>query len=239
MEIFCKSYRMNKNFLTLVMFAFCTLLQAQITTTSPAIDSSSNPYGAWSYGYQNTLLGAFAPFANYGTAPGGTIQYWHTSAIPAIGVYFNSTPAPAVAYTTVSLEPNSIALHPGPTGQYAVLRYTAPASANYTITGSWYSEDFAVGATTDVHILNDGTSLFNGLVNGNAPPIYFNEDVLLIAGETINFMVGYGSNNAYQYDMTGLTLSITAVPEPAHYAGLALLTALATATFLEKRRRKQ
>ena len=76
------------------------------------------------------------------------------------------------------------------------------------------------GTTTDVHILLNGNSIFSGLINGYGSQADFSESLSLVAGDKLDFMVGFGSNFNFSFDSTGLsaTLSTQSVPEPCSLA---------------------
>ena len=59
-----------------------------------------------------------------------------------------------------------LALHPGPKGEYSVVRWTAPEAGTVEISTRFTG--LAERATTDVHVLHNGRALFDGLVNVGA-----------------------------------------------------------------------
>lgn len=69
------------------------------------------------------------------------------------------------------------------------------------------------GATTDVHVLRNGVSLFDGAVNGKGSTASFTTNVSICAGEWIDFAVGYGSNQTFYGDTTGVSAQIVPVGE--------------------------
>ena len=100
-----------------------------------------------------------------------------------------------------------------------MIRWTAPSAGSVKVSGSFYRLDQF--ATTDVHLLKNGTSIFDGTVNSPGPtPFSLGQDVLL--GDTIDFFVGYG-NGSYFNDSTGLsaTIVVQPVPEPTGLVALA------------------
>jgi hypothetical protein len=198
--------------------------------------ASSNPNGVWSYGYEDTLGGAFTLFAYYNgpnTVPNGTdLNAWATaagfpaaSATPYIGEDNNPT-----TDATFNLPPNLLLMHPGqpggsPAPVYAVVRWTAPATGTVNVSGLFstaFDPTTCSGApgslcgTSDVHILDNGVD--RGLFNftGSAP---FTDPFSLVlsvsSGDTIDFVVGPGTDNDYNGDATGLGVTISSVPEPA------------------------
>ena len=101
-------------------------------------------------------------------------------------------------------------MHPGPGNEFAVIRFTAPGNSVYHLAGSFFGHDLAP-TTTDVHILANGTSVFDGAVNGFGPGSgpAFNLSIPLGAGGSIEFAVGFGANHDFHSDSTGLSVQIT------------------------------
>jgi hypothetical protein len=196
-------------------------------------DITNNPstLGPWTYGSETTFNGTFTPYTTSGTASG--INFWSTTSLPE--VFYNGTGS-LVCPGTPCIPAGQVGLHPGPSGEFSVLRFTAPSTGTYEIASSFSGLD-TVGTTTDVHVLlnpntgicppNCNTVLFSGAVNsafsGSTPgvgPSYSDFGLLLTAGDFIDFAVGYGSNGNYYYDSTGLKATITTsttteVPEPS------------------------
>ena len=134
------------------------------------------------------------------------------------GVPLNSQPG---AWTTQSVDTylgvydtgTSTMLHPGPTGQYSILRFTASATGTYAINGAF---SYMASNTTDVHVLFNGSTIFSGVSDSAHPSTGFSFSQVLSAGQTIDFAVGNGGNG-YTGDSTLLSATL-AVPEPASWA---------------------
>jgi hypothetical protein len=174
-------------------------------------DAGSNPHGVYTYGYQTTLGGALTAFT-YGGAINGQPGAWTSPSVETyLGVYDTG---------------GSTLLHPGPTGQYSILRFTVAVAGTYLINGAFGSEG---GNTTDVHVLFDGSTVFSGLSDGSHLSTGFSFSQAFTAGQTIDFAVGNGGNG-YQGDSTLLSATL-AVPEPASWAlmisGFAMIGAAA------------
>jgi hypothetical protein len=109
-----------------------------------------------------------------------------------------------------SVEAGGIALHPGQNNEYAVLRFTTPSDASYEIAGSFFGDN-AAPTTTDVHVLLNGTSLFDGTVEGSGATSAKNFSLTrqLASGDVVDFAVGYGANGNFSSDLTGLNLNVT------------------------------
>ena len=113
--------------------------------------------------------------------------------------------------------PRALGMHPGPGGEYAVLRFTAPAYGTYKVSGQFYAlDDNDTGTTTDVWILrnDEKAGSFSGKVDyygGTKSASFTSKDFQLKKGDTLDFEVGYGANKNYFYDSTGLMALIEKV----------------------------
>jgi len=118
-------------------------------------------------------------------------------------VVFN-TGADKVEWNGIAWEAKGISLHPGPKGEYSVIRWTCPKAGNYAVNGEFKAIDGQ--ATTDVHILTAKNSAFDGFINVNGKGSHapFSIHVQLAAGDYLDFALGYG-NASYAYDSTGLS----------------------------------
>jgi hypothetical protein len=110
-------------------------------------------------------------------------------------------------------------MHPGSAGQYSDVRWTAAASETVNINGLFEGID-PNPTTTDVHVLLDDTPIFNGNISSFNAPLPFNiPGVSVLAGDTIDFVVGFGANQSFLFDSTGfdatIATSTNVTPEPA------------------------
>ncbi len=107
----------------------------------------------------------------------------------------------------VGWAPGQLAFHPGRNGEYAAVRWTAPAAGTVDLNASFQS--IAERATTDVHVLHNGHPLFDGLINvGNAgPQTRFQKPVEVKAGDTLDCVLGFGNGN-YGADSTALAWTL-------------------------------
>jgi hypothetical protein len=202
-----------------LVLAFGASLQANADNIVADFSASNNPYGNWSYGYTATLGGAITPFSVSSTGCGGTIDLWTTSSGYPV-VDHNSSGSTQTCSGTVSVPTNVLGMHPDDAGGEAVVRWTAPNSGTYSIQGMFEGLDFVYPTTTDVHILLDSsTSLFSGNIASFEVPLNFLLSQTLSAGDTIDFVVGFGADGNYFGDSTGLAGTITTesaeVPEPS------------------------
>ena len=98
--------------------------------------------------------------------------------------------------------------------------WSGPALAEPVAPGAFSGIDLG-GTTTDVHILLNGVSIFDGNVNGFGPNTgpSFSLTRALSVDDTLDFAVGFGANGDFFRDATALAAHIapTAVPEPASF----------------------
>ena len=173
----------NSNFLKLtavMAMASVTLLSIEKPTYAVTFNAANdfsdttNPNGVWRYGFSNTLGGTFNFYTNNADPiyP-STVDHWtetnSDTGVPS--VFHNSTVNP-ISFFTVSLAPNQLAFHPGRLGEYSIVRWIAPQSGNYSLSTTFIGADI-VGTTTDVHVLQNNTSLFSSSVFGFGNPIPF------------------------------------------------------------------
>lgn len=160
---------------------------------------TSNPNSVWSYGSSATLGSAFILGTAHGNSLG--IDYWVNDWLTAApSITHNGTGSP-ITFAGVSWQPGQLGFHPGSAGQNAVIRFTAPSSATYSLDAAFAGLD-QTPTTTDVHILLNGTSIFDGIVNAFGSGPAFSAALALSGGDTVDFSVGFGQNGNYyqRYD---------------------------------------
>jgi hypothetical protein len=177
---------------------------------------ASNPNGVWSFGWTMTLGSPFV--RDVETRVRDQIDYWVSNQPgwfnePLIAQ--NGTDHP-ITSLTFTFQPGELGFHPGGSGQYAVIRWTAPNDGTFSIATIFYGLDFAFPTTTDVHVLHDGTSLFDSTIDGfgNSSARPFGTAISVRSGDTIDFAVGYGPDRDFTGDMTGISATLTAVQGP-------------------------
>lgn len=197
---------------------------------------TSNPNGVWSYGSKNSLGSSLQLFDmrlidSVGIpgleTPG--LEGWSVSQPDAQGnldpvVIFNSTNSD-IAFSSAVVPSKGLMFHPGLEGEFAVIRWTAPTEGSYDLTVAFRGDDFVGPTSTDVFVMHDNGLLFSGGVNAFGPGPSFTSVLPVQAGDTIDFLVGVGQNGNYFNDSTGISATLSAVPEPSSLAllGLGLL----------------
>jgi hypothetical protein len=117
----------------------------------------------------------------------------------------------------ITWQPGQLAFHPGRDGEYAVVRWTASADEDVEFSAVFTS--IAERATTDLHVLHNGTPLFDGLINvqGAGMEQKFRQAVAVRAGDTIDCVCGFG-NNDYGADTTALGVTVKTADGNVHDA---------------------
>lgn len=160
--------------------------------------AGSNPSGVWRYGYSERGGADYAliPFDNKPAVNAGLA--WTKTGYTTAG-----TPTAWLNLDTrrqYGVDPRQLSLHPGPRpdGDYAILRFTAPATATYELRGQFFAGD--VG-NMNGRILKDGDfSRPLQQFSSTTDQSIFNVGPLpLQAGQTLDFVVGnngsFGSGN--------------------------------------------
>lgn len=171
---------------------------------------TSNPTGAWSYGWSSLLTSALDLYSFNGHDR--DIDNWSDTALLYPPTVSHNGTSSVVTHNpeTITWQPGQFALHPGPSGEYSHARWTAPSADTYYISARFTGIDLT-GTTTDVHVLHNTSSLFSGSVIGYGDTASFSTTVSVGAGDFIDFAVGYG-NGTHWDDTTALAAIISTNP---------------------------
>lgn len=212
---------------------------AQVYRAELDFSATSNPNGAWSYGYKTTLTGSFLPMQKATSSVAG-LEGWNINGSDMITtapfVMHNFTSG-VVNTTSVHMPNNMLNLHPGPLGQYSVVRWTAPASGGvFDLNGFFQGIDD--NTTSSVHVvLGSGAQLYTSDVTGFNNLKTFGLSHYFNPGDTVDFSVGVGSNSTYFSDSTGFDVQIQqAIPETSSASYLLCALALIPAILRQRRR---
>jgi hypothetical protein len=194
---------------------------------------AGNPTGPWSYGSSGTTLGGtFTPFAVTSTTAFDNPDFhsWQgtVTAEPLPEFYpviLKNTAATTQQGGGANLLPGQLALHPGPNGEFSVVRFTVPHPGTFLVDGAFEGRDSVNGTSTDVYILLNDSPLFTGTVQGFGPESTqsFLTSLALQPGDRLDFVVGTGPNGTFFSDTTGVRATFweenpQAVPEPSSVA---------------------
>ena len=206
---------------TRTMGTLLLAMNASAATYDAAVDFSptTNPNGVWTYGSTATLGGFFTSYTATSVVAG--LDYWGT--LPA--VFHNPTASP-INYATIVVGPGELGLHPGFSGEYSVVRFTAPSAGSYSLLGRFVGVDCCF-TTTDVHVILNSVAIFDGGVIGFGTVSQYTNTLALSSGDLVDFAVGYGGNGYFD-DSTTLSAILsqigeTTAPEPSMFPVLGLL----------------
>ena len=188
-----------------------------------------NPNKVWQYGFSETNSLAPDQFrvdqqsdrVDMQCDSTGSIGFWHPAANkgPGPGYYpyvaYNTTKQPQVGCKGWAVRPGEIAMEASNSGQYSLVRFVAPVAGKYKVSAQFEGIHYGL-STTDVHVLHNGTSLFDAdidgyggdpafhKVQGASPTASYAGQVELKANDTVTFAVGYGKDKTNSGDTTGL-----------------------------------
>jgi hypothetical protein len=216
----------------LVLIILITLCQCRpqketpgspVTTTS-TLSFTNNPNGNWQVGYSENDTLAWDKFHLCTWADTSHIvALWHpgnnqSSYYPYTGQNRSLVSQYDQTQTWVA-RPGEIVMEGSAGGQYAMLRFVAPANGRYKIKAVFEGVHFGM-SSTDVHILINAANVFDDYIEGYGgdstfhtiqgthPTAPYTNTVSLVAGDIVTFAVGYGANKTHYYDTTGLLLDI-------------------------------
>ena len=183
---------------------------------------SDNPNGVWSYGWSLHLGTPFVLSTDARVREG--IDSWRGNRVADgnPGAYHNGTGSAIVLGGTALYDSGQFGLHPGPSGEYGVVRWTAPASGRVSLASEFVGQDL-LGTTTDAHILHNNVHVFDSLIEGLGSSASLNIEIMMLVGDTLDFAIGFGRNGSYFNDSTGLAARITLndglapIPEPSTF----------------------
>lgn len=183
----------------LLSFGLCASAQATTWNLAGDFSASTNPNGAWTYGYEQSFNSTIITYSN----PAWNDPTNNYLGTPALWKNTGSTTAYGVA-------PGEVSLHPGSHGEFSIARWTSSITGYVDLTGY-----FGAG---DIHPMsyyitkNSGLTLFSDPNDINTKS--FSLSTLVGIGDTIDFMVGVGPHGDYYYGNTPVSANIAPVPEP-------------------------
>ena len=176
---------------------------------------TANPAGVWSYRQQpqDAINGTYNPaIATLMSGPGSSapLSFWSANA----SVSFNT--ADTYYYrdsggTRFDWLGRQFGMGPGSNGERPVVRWTAPVTGQYAVSGTFAGSDTRP-TTVDVHIFHNATELTPSnkrAVNSyRGDGVSHTQVISATAGDTVDFMIGIG-NGDWTYDSTAVSASVT------------------------------
>jgi hypothetical protein len=210
----------------LLALAFSFGLFAQkgkVFDLSESFEFSQTSDSTWQYGYSETPSLDPEQFRldNFldNVEP---ICFWHpsTNSHPGSGYYpyvaFNRSKKSETEPTHGwAVRAGEIAMEASNSGQYSLVRFTAPVSGRYKVEAQFEGIHFHL-SSTDVHVLRGTAHLFDAEIEGYGgdpafhaiegahPKAMYSGTLDLRAHDTVIFAVGYGKNRTHYNDTTGL-----------------------------------
>ena len=236
-----RSHRLSVLGCAAVLAFSATQLQAGVTYDAVNDFSlSGNPNGTWSYGSLSSFTGG--TFTS-DTATTTNIDFsgelvWTNGAEDFTRTAVVANTSDSIAYYYTIQQPPDL-LNLAVEGSSSVVRWTAPASGTYNVSGLFQRIDTNNAVTVNVAIVEDAASFIvpESTLSGFGDQNGFNFVVDLQSGETLDFAAFNNGNPSY--DSTGLSATITAVPEPTMLTLLvSAMLGLAGAFYLRRRRAK-
>lgn len=199
-----------------------TSVSAQSWSFGGDFDPISNQPIPWEYGFSTDVAtpGMFTPMPARGAFD--DLDFWfNTGGLPSIG--HNPQSFEVGGVLNPALAPGEGMLHPGNTpvlfSYAAVVRWTAPTAGLYSLNATFTAIDTR-GPDVRVMVLLNGLEARSDYLVGNGASIGYVTTLNLSGGEELDFAV-LNHDAPGDQDWTRLAASITAVPEPEHYAACA------------------
>lgn len=185
-----------------------------------------NPCGVWSYGHTTTLGSPFilntqlGYWANSSACPVPDSPGWYeiTAAGDPITIVQNdggtatesggaSVGRNESANTSCLTDPpGQLWIHPGPTGEYSVARWTAPAAGTYTFDVSFaIGDQVQGGGPKDAAVLHSGSLIFEHATNTSPT---FSTTLTVAAGDTFDVAVGLANGETWDDGTTPVTIVV-------------------------------
>lgn len=145
--------------LSLLLLRAAGVVRAATYDAALDFSTSSNPTGGWSYGTTTTLGGSFSLLSATQNFASGQIAGWgNGETFPFVMLNLTSG---SVTDGTTQYPAATVALHPSNGGDFAVLRWTAPATGAYQVSVTFSDIPNDANATVDVHGLLNGSAFYN------------------------------------------------------------------------------
>jgi hypothetical protein len=211
---------MRPSFLFLLKIAFVFITGAPNKAGADVVYSAAGDFSAtnnststtWQYGYA-TLASPNTFILSTSNGTSANMNWWvNNFLVTTPSIIYNPTQT-AYSNGTYTIQSGQLALHPGPSGERAIVRFKAPTTGTYAMNASFSGID-SHPTTTDVQILKNGVSIYSGSINSYGGTASSSQNVALAAGDTLDFAVGWGANGNHGWDMTGLSATLS-VPEPS------------------------
>jgi hypothetical protein len=104
-------------------------------------------------------------------------------------------------------------------GEVTIIRWTAPASGSIQVAASFQGFWNEAVVDGDVHVLHNNVALYNSAISASPnPAVSYSGAVTVTAGDTIDFVMGYGQNGTNSWDrgIVSAQIQYDTTPAPAY-----------------------
>lgn len=219
-----------------------------------------NPNSTWTYGLRSHSdpAGTVTALPESGEES-AEVQGW-ADYLKNAWVYKNVTAAGVMLPNGVWVEPYQVYAKPADTtstGESTVARWIAPVGGTFYVDAKFSGINAITPAHSDVHVVKNGQPLFDGTVegfaggggyptSGTSPVQTYTGQVTVVAGDRIDFVVGYGPAGSNGEDSVAILANLTskdpvetigslrAMPDGSYVTiGVAKVVTAASGTFLD------
>jgi hypothetical protein len=181
---------------------------------------ANNPSGNWSYGFITSLGTSFIRYGSTTTVE-STLQVWNSGPVAssnalAPSVFSSAALVDKIYQGSFKMSPGQLGFYPGTTGEWSIIRWIAPRLGMYAIdarfTGLSGANDAAV-STTSIDLQINGAISVSKTMNTNGGPnvvVYGAPAQSFKQGDTVDFMVGYGTDGNATDDPVGADITFIA-----------------------------
>ncbi len=183
----------------LVALAFLPIRAQAYDAAADFVSGSPNPNGVWSYGYTATPGSALLLFDEYVEGSYGPV-WQHNLALGTPSCWKNTSSG-----SVYGIGAGEAALHPGPNGEYATIRFIAPVDGTYDAVMEWGPGD---SSDTDAWLLLNSTTSLQYVASTASAGSYTEYAITMKAGDTLDLSVG--ALGSFYFDNTPVNLRVTA-----------------------------
>lgn len=220
--------------LAIAFFGCAVLSSSHAAIVYSAVDDfnvGTNPNGVWSY--REGVNSATLMTRVYSDS---SVQSWSGSNPTIYGFFPYVSRNVSGGTLPVNWTVDVLQMHPSESLIPSVVRWTAPVSGTWKVQGSFVSLSSGL---TDINIYKNTSSIVSGSLSGTgSPAVTINQDIVLNAGDFLEFAVGAQGNwggDGVGFKATITSASTPAVPEPS---SMAIAASLGIGCFIRTCRRR-
>jgi hypothetical protein len=215
-----------------------SVAKAQTYDAAADFTISSNPIGPWAYGTKTTPGTAGISYFTDSFNVGGAVIGWNNTSIPFQAPFVaRNISGTQQTFETGTFNPGQLFAHPD-SSVFSTVRFSAlPGINTYNLDVTFTNLSTSTGQ--QVFVYHNGDELFAGLQTGgfNTTTGPATTPIILLGGDVIDIMVGRRLSGTSDNTYTGISASLTPVPEPASVLAVSVLAATGVAGLRRRMRR--